>query len=308
MTRKFLAPKTSVGVLTLLMVITILRVQCEERSKDDPTRYSPLAAKRTHDANAYPPRKTFIGASLDLINPSNVDYGAAYASLKAVFIANCIQDRRFVIIIGLVVSCSFLTVTNLVMLRDRKGIIRLASEFLADFYNDMILARRQATTMTDQYNAHMEMCNRFFESGPSAVVTKQELEEARKEASSLRRELADRTAELLNLRHAIGQHDAGAIGSLVASGGRLDRRDAVASVETDQTPEAVVPCNGHQTGGVSQKGTASVGGEKSNRHGATPASSDSVSAYIASLRHENEYLKLELAKRKPPNPDQTNKH
>jgi hypothetical protein len=269
--------------------MSVLGIQCEERSKNDPTRYSPLAAKRAHNSNASRPRKSFVEASLDLINPSNVDYGASYESLKAAFIANCIRDRRFVLIVGLLVCCAFLTLTNLVMLRDRKRIIRLASEFLADFYNDMLLARQQATLMTDQYNAHMGVCNRFFEVGPSAVVTKQELEEARREVSSLRKELADRTAELLNLRHSMGQHDAGIISSLAQGSDRSHTHDAGAFTERDSSANAVLPTNRDPAVGFSSD------------------QPDSVSDYIASLRNENEQLKLELAKKKPAKPDRTNR-
>jgi hypothetical protein len=307
MARKPRAFKTALWVLTLLMVMSVLRIQCEERSKDDPTRYSPLAARRAHDPNASPPRKSIVEASLALINPSNVDYGASYESLKAALIDNCIRDRRFVMIVGLLVSCTFLTITNLVMLRDRKMIIRLASEFLADFYNDMLLARQQATLMTDQYNAHMGVCNRFFEVGPSAVVTKQELEEARKEVSSLRKELADRTAELLNLRHSMGQHDAGTISSLAQGSDRSEGHDTGASAENDRPAHAVVASNGDSVGRVSPAELASIDGKKSNRNTAPPGSTDSVSDYIASLRNENEHLKLELAKKKPPKTDRTNK-
>ena len=148
-------------------------------------------------------RRGFLDSTLKRINPSDHDYGAAYERIKSGLETELLSDRRLQAIAALGAVSAGLLFFAWVQRRDRKAVIRIASVFLADLYNDMELARVHAERMTDRYNHHMDSCNQATDTPPAEGGNGGQV-------TALRKEVATKSAELLRLKDYIRKMKAAA--------------------------------------------------------------------------------------------------
>jgi hypothetical protein len=108
-----------------------------------------------------PPRhpSTWYEFMLRQFNKTDFNYGAWIEERRRILLDATARSPYFWYSFTMTAICMLLSAAYAKHRYDNKKIIRVACEFLADVYNDDLLAREQADAMTTKYNRHIEACN-----------------------------------------------------------------------------------------------------------------------------------------------------
>jgi hypothetical protein len=151
-------------------------------------------------SSASPPRRpsTWYEYVLRKFNKTDFNYGAWIEERRRTLLDATASSFYFWYSFTMTAICMLLSAAYAKHRYDNKKIIGVACEFLADVYNDDLLAREQADAMTAKYNRHIEACNRAIEAAENEgwkQSTNPELEEAKSEIARLRQLLDEKISE-----------------------------------------------------------------------------------------------------------------
>ncbi len=139
---------------------------------------------------------------LKQFNKTDFNYGAWIEERRRILLDETARSAYFWYSLTVTAVCMLLLVACAKQRSDDKKLLWMACEFLADVYNDDLLAREQSEAMTAKYNRHIEACNRAIEAAENEgwkQSSNPELEEAKREIIRLRQLLDEKTSECKRL-------------------------------------------------------------------------------------------------------------
>jgi hypothetical protein len=156
-----------------------------------PYRPIPVASKA--------PNETIVGFYLRVLNPRQINWGTEIDRRLAILREESIGNPYFRLCAFLVAATLFLATLCWAWWDKMRQIKWAAAECLTDALNAKTLADQKAMEAIEQYNRHIEMCNRVIEGNESAIGTGHAGAEARHAVQDLQNQLAGARAEAARL-------------------------------------------------------------------------------------------------------------
>jgi hypothetical protein len=160
---------------------------------------NPAQPYRPIPVGAKAPRETIFGFFLRVLNPRQINWGAEIDRRLAILSDQSVRNPYFRLCAFLVAGVLFLTTLCWAWWDKMRQIKVVAAECLADALNAKALADQKALEAIEQYNRHIEMCNRVIEGNESGVGAAQSGGEARQAVQDLQNQLAGARAEAARL-------------------------------------------------------------------------------------------------------------
>jgi len=113
----------------------------------------------------YQRRDTWYEFLLKQFNPSNFDYGAWMEERRQVFLDESVRNPYFKYSAGVTLGLLLMTVICAKQWIDHRRTLWITAEMMADLYNHDRYSRDVAEKAIQQYNQHIERCNRAIEAG-----------------------------------------------------------------------------------------------------------------------------------------------
>ena len=179
-------------IIALVACVTLASGQPAPPSshRDDRTQAAG-GAQRQADVRPKQQKEDFFTSSTQLVNKSDVDYGAMLERRRQAFLDASAGNPFFWYSALTTALLMVLMFAYGVRVMDEKRKLWRAAEILNDVWNDAQYARATADTAIGRHNCHMEACNRVIEAQLSGRPSPAALEttDARNELTRVRAEL-----------------------------------------------------------------------------------------------------------------------
>lgn len=175
------------AVCALLVWLTVVSTAMPQRTvkPQAPLEQEPQAQAAPQSAHTiYQRQGTWYEFMLKQFNPDNLDYGSWIEQQRRGFIEARIKNPYF--LYGLCTTIALLLMTGVCakLWIDHRRKMWITAEMMADIYNQDAYSRRVAQEAIENYNSHIERCNRAIEAaehGEAVSGADSEIEQLRSE-------------------------------------------------------------------------------------------------------------------------------
>jgi hypothetical protein len=108
-------------------------------------------------------QQTWYEAFLKSLNPSNFDYGSWFEQRRQAFLDASVNQPQFWYSLSVTLIALFVVACLAKRLIDVGRKLKAMEVAAADVYSHDLYSREVTREVTEKYNAHMEQCNRAFE-------------------------------------------------------------------------------------------------------------------------------------------------